>query len=120
MNTSKIAARLAELCRQGQFETAQKELYANDAISIEPYATPAFEKETHGLDAIIKKGHKFESMVEQMHSLTVSEPLVAGNSFAVIMGMDITMKGHDRMNMSELCVYEVNKEGRIVSERFLM
>ena len=69
--------RLADLCRQGNFETAQKELFAEDAVSIEPYATPAFEKETKGLPAIIEKGHKFESMVETMNSIVVSEPLVA-------------------------------------------
>ncbi len=119
MTTPQIAARLAELCRQGQFETAQKELFANDAISIEPFPSPDFDKETKGLEAIILKGHKFESMVEEMHSMTVSDPLTAGNSFALIMGMDVKMKGRDRMNMSELCVYEV-KDGKIVSETFLM
>ena len=40
MNTQQIATRLAELCRQGQFEAAQKELFAEDAVSIEPRATP--------------------------------------------------------------------------------
>ncbi len=119
MTTTQIASRLAVLCRQGQFETAQQEFFAKDAISIEPYASPDFEKETHGLEAIIEKGHKFESMIEEMHSLTVSEPMVAGNSFALVMGMDVTMKGSERMNMSELCVYEI-KDGKIISERFLM
>lgn len=40
-------------------------------------------------------------MVEQMHSLTVSEPLVAENSFACVMQVDVTMKGQGRMNMRE-------------------
>lgn len=52
MSVKIIAERLAELCRKGEFEKAQKELYAEDALSIEPYATPAFEKETKGLPAI--------------------------------------------------------------------
>ncbi len=88
-------------------------------ISIEPYATPEFEKETKGLPAIIEKGHKFESMVEQMHRLTVSDPIVASNSFACIMRMDMTMKGKERMDMTELCVYQL-KDGKIVSEEFFM
>ncbi len=54
MTTNQIADRLVEHCRQGQFETAQKELFANDAVSMEPYATPDFDKETRGLDAILK------------------------------------------------------------------
>lgn len=119
MTTEQIANRLVELCRQGEFETAQKELFADDALSIEPYSTPAFKKETKGLDAIIEKGHKFSSMVEEMHGGTVSEPLLAGNSFAVLMSMDMTMKEKGRMNMSELCVYEV-KGGKIISESFHM
>ncbi len=33
------------------------------------------------------------------------------------MQLDVTMKGHGRMNLDELCLYEV-KEGKIVSEQF--
>ena len=33
MSTQQIAARLVELCRQGEFEAAQKELFAKDAVS---------------------------------------------------------------------------------------
>ncbi len=119
MTTQQVATRLVELCRTGGFETAQKELFAEDVISIEPYPTPEFEKETKGLPAIIEKGHKFESMVEQMHRLTVSDPIVASNSFACIMRLDMTMKGKERMDMTELCVYQL-KDGKIVSEEFFM
>jgi hypothetical protein len=117
MTTKEIAHRLVELCRKGDYETAQKELYADDVISVEPYASPAFEKETRGLNAIIEKGHKFTAMIEQMHSSEVSDPIVAGSSFACIMRMDVTMKGQGRMNMAELCVYEV-KDGKVISESF--
>jgi len=119
MTTEKIADRLTELCRQGQFETAQKELYSKDAVSIEPEASGGFEKETKGLDAIIKKGHKFEQMVGETHSVYVSTPLVANNSIAFTLSMDLTMKGKDRSTMSELCVYQV-KDGKIVQEEFYM
>ncbi|GAA0553710.1 nuclear transport factor 2 family protein [Chitinophaga japonensis] len=119
MTTQEIANRLAELCRKGDYETAQKELYAEDAVSIEPYATPEFEKETKGLQAIIEKGQKWSAMVEEVHGGDVSEPLVADNSFALIMTMDLTMKGMGRMKMSELCVYQV-KDGKVVSEQFFM
>ncbi|MES2774663.1 MAG: nuclear transport factor 2 family protein [Bacteroidota bacterium] len=117
MTTKEIADRLVELCKKGDFETAQKELFATDATSIEPYASPMFEKETTGLDNILEKGQKFQSMVETMHSLDVSEPLVATNSFVATMQMDATMKEKGRMNMTELCVYTV-KDGKIASEQF--
>ena len=117
MNTEQIAKRLVALCREAKWEEAQQELYSPDAISIEPYATPGFDKETRGLPAIVEKGKRFTAMVEKMHSLTVSDPLVATNSFACTMRMDMTMKGQGRMDMAELCVYEV-KDGKIVLEQF--
>lgn len=119
MSTKEIAARLSALCSTGEFEKAQKELFAHDAISIEPLETPEFKKETVGLDAILEKGKKFESMVEKMHHLVISEPLIAANSIALTLGMDVTMKGKGRMNMTELCVYKL-KDGKIVSEEFFM
>lgn len=119
MTTQQIAERLAALCRQGDFETAQKELYSDDVVSTEPYATPAFEKVTTGKDNVLAKIRKFNSMVESAYGNEVSEPLVAGNSIAFRLTMDIKMKDQDRMDMSELCVYEV-KDGQIVSEQFFM
>ena len=55
MSTKEIARKLKKLCEQGDFETAQKELFANDAVSIEPMASEAFAKEVHGLDAILDR-----------------------------------------------------------------
>ena len=120
MSTPQIAARLAELCRQGQFEAAQKELFADDAVSIEPHESAQFPKETKGLRNIIEKGHKWSQMVERVHSCSVSQPLIAGNAFALTLGLDVTMKGQGRMHMEEVCVYEVNKDGKITSEQFFM
>lgn len=117
MNTSEIANRLVSLCREGKWETAQTELYAPDAVSREQEASPAFPQETKGLPAIVEKGKKWGSMVEQLHSLEVSDPVVAGESFACTMSIDTTMKGQPRMKMTELCVYRV-KDGKIVSEEF--
>ena len=117
MTTTEIAERLVALCRQGNFEIAQKELYATDAINIEPYATATFAKETKGLAAILEKGRQFTAMVEQVHAVAVSDPLVAGSSFACAMQLDVTLKGHGRLTLDELCIYEV-KDGKIISERF--
>jgi hypothetical protein len=119
MNTQQIANRLTELCRQGQFEAAQKELFADDAVSIEPRGMPDFPRDTKGLDAIIEKGHKFQSMVEQIHGCTVSSPLVTGNAIALALAMDVTMKGRGRVKLEEICAYEV-KDGKIISEQFFL
>ena len=117
MTTHEIAELLVTLCRKGEFETAQRELFAEEAVSIEPSATPEFPQETRGLPAIIEKGEKFSAMTEKVHSLAVSDPVIAGQSFACTMRMDITMKGQGRMDLTELCVYDI-KEGKIISEQF--
>ena len=119
MSTNEIANRLAELCRQGKWEEAQKELFANDAVSIEPHASPAFEKETKGLNAIIEKGKKFDAMTEKLHSVDVSEPLVAGNTIAFKLVMEITMKERPKESWEEICIYQV-KDGKIISEQFFI
>ena len=119
MTTKEIAKRLVDYCRKADWKGAHTTLYAETARSIEPYSTPEFEKETHGLPAIRKKSEVFESIVEKIHSLEVSEPLVAGNSIAFVMEMDITMKGQGRMKAPELCVYQV-KDGKIISEEFFV
>jgi ketosteroid isomerase-like protein len=119
MTTKEIASRLVELCQKGDFETALTELFSEDATSIEPHASPAFEKETKGMKAIKEKGEKWNAMVQEVHGITVSDPLVATNSFCCTMRLNVTMKEGGPMDMTELCVYET-KDGKIVSEQFFM
>jgi hypothetical protein len=119
MTTQQIANRLAELCRNGDWKTAHNELFAKDAVSIEQHESPGFAKETKGLDAIRQKGDAWEGMVKEVHGMKVSEPQVAGNSFSLVMDMDMTMKDGGRQHMKELCVYET-KEDKVISERFFM
>jgi ketosteroid isomerase-like protein len=119
MTTKEIANRLVELCSKGDFKTAQSELFAEDAVSIEPHASPAFEKETKGKQAIYEKGEKWDAMVKDVHNMEVSDAVVAANSFACTMHMHVTMKEGGEMDMTELCVYTV-KDGKIVSEQFFM
>ncbi|MFT3936777.1 MAG: nuclear transport factor 2 family protein [Chitinophagaceae bacterium] len=116
MTINEIANRLVALCRQGQYETAQKELYSNDAVSIEPEGSPGLQT-VKGLDAIVAKGHQFQSMVEAVHSNVVSDAVVAGNFFAVAASLDVTLKGMGRVPMEEVAVYEV-KDGKVVKEEF--
>ena len=117
MTTKAIAKQLVALCRKAQWETAQKKLFAVNATSTEAEAVPGADKETKGRKAIIAKGKNFSAGIEKLHSLKVSEPLVADDGFACTMSIDMTMKGQGRMKMSEVCVYVV-KKGKIVSEQF--
>ncbi len=119
MTTIELAHRLVALCREARWEQAQRELYADDAVSVEPYATPGVPQETHGLPNLIEKGRRFVAQLETLHAHTVSDPLVSTASFACTMSLDVTMKGQGRMQMTELCVYQV-KDGKIVSEQFFV
>lgn len=116
MTTQAVASRFHELAQTGQWNQIQDELFAQDAASIEPENSPGL-KTAKGMDAIRQKGKQFEEGVEEMHGGFSNEPIVAGNHFAVAMGMDVTMKGMGRMQMDEIAVYEV-KDGKIVKEQF--
>lgn len=116
MTTQEVANRFNELAKEGRFDLIQDELFAADAVSIEP-AGKGFS-DAEGLAAIKKKGADFNAMIEEMHGGWCGEPVVGGAFFSVAMGMDCTMKGSpERMKMDEIAVYEV-RSGKIVKEQF--
>ncbi len=118
MTTQDVANRFNELAQTGQWDKVQEELYAENAVSIEPaHAAAMGMGNAEGIEAIKQKGKAFNEMVEEMHGGYSTEPVVAGNHFSVAMGMDITMKGMGRSKMDEIAVYEV-KDGKIVKEQF--
>lgn len=119
MDTQQVANRLVELCREGKGQQAQAELYSSDAVSVEMEGMEASGMPTvaKGMDAITAKGRTFNEGIEAVHGGTVGDPIVMGNWFAITMTMDATMKGRGRVNMEEICVYQV-KDGKIVREQF--
>jgi hypothetical protein len=116
MTTQEVAARYNELAQTNQWDTIQDELYAENAVSIEPPHAQGMQS-VEGLAAIKQKGQQFQAMTEEMHGGYCTEPVVGGKFFSVGMGMDITLKGMGRMNMDEVAVYEV-ADGKIVKEQF--
>jgi ketosteroid isomerase-like protein len=118
VNTEAIAKRLVQLCREGKGDEAQRELYADDAESIEaPGAFPGTQGHAKGMAAIREKSRDFNADIEEMHGGTVGDPIVAGNWFSLVMTMDATFKSRGRMQMEEICVYQV-RNGKIVREQF--
>ncbi|MCA1714833.1 MAG: nuclear transport factor 2 family protein, partial [Gammaproteobacteria bacterium] len=117
-HTQQVAERLVQLCREGNYEQAQEELYAPDAVSIEMDGLPPGALgNAHGLDAIREKGRKWQESIEAIHGGSVGDPVVAGDWFSLPMAIDATYKGMGRMNMQEICVYRV-RDGKIVHEQF--
>lgn len=118
MTTQEVANRFNELAQTGKWDTIQNELFAENAVSIEPaHGVAMGMTNAEGIDAIKKKGDAFGQMVEEMHGGYSNEPQIAGNHFAVAMGMDVTMKGAGRVKMDEIAVYGV-KDGKIIKEQF--
>jgi hypothetical protein len=118
MNTEQIAQRLVQLCREGKGPQAQDELYAQDAQSIEMEgAMPGNSGIAKGMDAIREKSRQFNADIEEVHGGTVGDPIVIGNWFSLTMSLDVTFKSRGRVNMQEICVYQV-KDGKVVREQF--
>jgi hypothetical protein len=118
MTTQEVADKFDQLAQSNQWDKIQDELFADDAESIEPpNAEMSGLKTVKGKEALKQKAAEFNSMVEEIYGGFCSKPVVGGNFFSVAMGMDAKFKGMDRMNMDEICVYEV-KDGKIVKEQF--
>jgi hypothetical protein len=114
--TQEVANRMNELFKEFKWEQVHQELFAENAVSIEPPGSQGLQT-VEGLAAIKKKGEDFNNIVEEMHGGWVSEPLVGGNYISFAMGIDATYKGMGRQKMDEIAVYEV-KDGKIVKEQF--
>ncbi len=115
MTTEQVANRLVELCRMGENMQAISELYDTKVVSKEMPGYP--NSVTAGKEAVIKKSEDWYATVEEYHGGQISDPLIADNHFSLTMKMDCTFKGQGRMQIEELCVYEVN-DGKITEEQF--
>ena len=116
MTTQEVADRFHELAQQEKWFEIQDEFFSDDVRSIDPPDSPYFSY-AEGKSAVRKKGEDFVNRIEAVHSATTTEPLVGSNHFAVGRQKDITVKGHGRIQINQIMLYEV-KDGRIVSEQF--
>ncbi len=103
------------LYQQEKHQQAQAKLYHQNIESFEDkkLGLPS----TKGMEAIKQKTKIWDESVLKIHKAFVSEPIVTGNYFAVTMENDITFKNKGRMQIKEICVYEVSNE-KIVKEHF--
>jgi ketosteroid isomerase-like protein len=115
MTTQEVADRFYELAQQGKFDQIQDELYDENVKSVEP--AHSNWQNIQGLEKVKEKAKQWQDMTEEMHGGYTNKPQVAGNFFACVMGMDVTLKGQERMKMDEIAVYEV-RDGKIVLEHF--
>ncbi|HOY12317.1 MAG TPA: nuclear transport factor 2 family protein [Saprospiraceae bacterium] len=117
MTTQAVAQRYYELIQMHQYAQIQNELYALDAVSIEPENDSNLPIIVTGIDALREKEGLFFSQVEEMHGSYMSEVVVSTFFFTMMTGMDVTMKGKQRKKKEQICVFEV-RNGKIVKEQF--
>ena len=113
---AEVAARFNELAQQEKWFEIQEELFADNVKSIDPPDSPYFGY-AEGKAEVQKKGKNFVAGMEELHRAYTTEPVIAGNHFAVGREIDITHKDHGRIQMNEIMLYEV-KDGKIISEQF--
>ena len=116
LTTEEVADRLVEICRAGKIDEALVELFSPNSVSVEANEMMG-PKIVTGLAALKEKSKLFQSMLEEFHGAKISDPIVAGNHFAITWSLDATMKGQKRSTMDEVCVYKV-EDGKIVLEQF--
>jgi hypothetical protein len=116
MKTSEVAGRFNELAQQEKWFEIQDEFFADNVRSIDPSNSPYFGY-AEGKTQVRKKGEDFVKRIEAVHGAYTSEPIVAGNHFAVGREIDITVLGLGRIQINQIMLYEV-KDGQIVSEQF--
>jgi hypothetical protein len=81
MSTQQIATRLMELCNKGEFEAAQKELFADDAVSIEQHETADFPKETITLSMDVTMKGRGRMKLEEVCVYEVKNGKIASEQF---------------------------------------
>ncbi len=117
MTTQEVAKRYYELIQQHQYKQIQNELYALNAISIEPENDTNLPLVVEGIEALQQKEGLFFSQVEQMFGGKMSEPIVSNFHFSQMTEMDVKMKGKERKMKGQIGVFEV-RNGKIVKEQF--
>lgn len=115
MDTQAVANKWKQMCSEGKNLDCISELYAENVISREMPGMPG--ELITGKNNVWNKSKDWLESVESFHSNSISEPLVAGNFFTAKMGFDCTFKTRGRMQMEEVCVFEV-KDGKITSEQY--
>ena len=117
MTTQEVADRFHELAQQEKWFEIQDEFFADNVRSIDPPESPYFGY-AEGKAPVRKKGEDFTNRITALHRAYTTEPVVAGNHFAVGREVDITVEGHGRIQINEIMLYEV-KNGQIVLEQFI-
>ena len=116
MTTQEIATKLRTAIEATDLDTIHNELFSEQVESIEPQFPPL--PHAKGLDQVKEKAKIFGGNIKALHSKSVTEDVVVtGNFISLGMSFDATLQDGNRMQLSEVILYEV-KDGKIISEQF--
>lgn len=119
MTTQELANRYFALFQQRQVAEIYDQLYSTDIVCTEPEHALAIgvPTVTKGIEAVLAKSKARQETIAEVHSFFCSEPVVGANYFSLAMGRDMSFKNGQRVQVSEIAVFEV-KGDKIVSETF--
>ena len=119
MTTQEIAQKLCEHCRNNTEAQGLDELYADNAVSIEPMVPEGQSPISEGREAI-KAKHDWWASAFEVHGVEMDGPFVNGDKFTVIFEIDATDRSNNqRWKGKEVALYEV-ENGLIARESFFM
>ena len=121
MSAEETGKQLVNLCSQGKFMDAVNSLYARNIVSIEPMGGEGMPAKMEGIEAIRGKNQWWADNHE-VHSMKVEGPFVGNrkDQFAARFEIDVTNKpSGQRMQMTEVALYTLNRNGKIKQEEFL-
>lgn len=116
LTTKEVAARFNELAQQEKWFDIQDELFAENVRSIEPINSP-YLKDAEGKAPVREKGENWVKRITAAYSLATTEPVVAGNHFAIGREFDIEVDGLGKVHINEIILYAV-EDGKIILEQF--
>lgn len=114
MDVREIAADYAALVAAGQMDQAALKYWSDELVTRE--AMPGDTAETHGKAQAVAKAEGWYANHE-IHGFRSEGPFVNGDTFLILMELDVTPKGSDRMQIREVVGYRV-AEGKVVEERY--
>lgn len=119
MNTQEIAQALYAHCENQTEAQCLDELYAPDAVSVEPMAPEGMDPFSSGVEAI-KAKHDWWASSFEVHGVQMEGPYINGDKFTIIFELDSTEKASgNRWKGKEIALYEV-ENGKIAKETFMM
>lgn len=118
MSLDTIAAEYITHVRAGSYIDLIEQLYAADAVSVEPHPRPGESNIAEGRDALLAKSRAFDEHFT-VHSHQIAGPWPHGQDrFAVHMTFEMThLASGQRTTTDEIAVITV-RDGKITREEF--